>query len=468
MSDKYLIHGATYCGDGTASNEAASAGAAGAWNDIAVFTTGAAPAQGTLSAGDTVHIRSKTGNGANANITYTLTGSISMGSANATSGSWIRWILDAGTVWSGVAGTLTITHSSTTYTCTLRDYNYVSADVQDSLVFSPTSASYNANYVTLGWGDIARALFDFSAQTSNGARIANSSSKKARLTDPHFKVKRHGTSGVVNQVGGCLLTMVNPQFEMTDATDANGIFNFAAGAMLQVFGGKVYGTGATTGVAICAYPASSVAEFYGFQYPQTMNLVQTTATNYMASSVRVYGADSGKGSALAEPWGQADSRNDGNYPTLNTSYPDSANTSWSWKIYPSAAAEQPEVQLPLSQLYTGSAATKTITLELLIANSFSGSFNARNAYFDVTYIDDTTGLPVHYSTRDMAAGALTTSTAAWSATTYGAITLVKRSIAFTTPTTIKQDTPIIVTYRQTLVSGSANDILFVDPAFALT
>ena len=44
MANKYLIHGATYCGDGTASNEAASAGAAGAWNDINVFE-GAATGQ---------------------------------------------------------------------------------------------------------------------------------------------------------------------------------------------------------------------------------------------------------------------------------------------------------------------------------------------------------------------------------------------------------------------------------------
>ena len=59
MANKYLIEGATYCGDGTASNEAASAGAAGAWNNINVLE-GTAPAYGTLAAGDIVYIRSKT------------------------------------------------------------------------------------------------------------------------------------------------------------------------------------------------------------------------------------------------------------------------------------------------------------------------------------------------------------------------------------------------------------------------
>ena len=82
MANKYIIHGATYCGDGTASNAAASAGAAGAWNDINVFE-GTAPAYGTApAAGDVVYIRSKTNAGAD--ITRTLTGDITIGSANAT------------------------------------------------------------------------------------------------------------------------------------------------------------------------------------------------------------------------------------------------------------------------------------------------------------------------------------------------------------------------------------------------
>ena len=58
MADKFLRHGETFCGDGTASNAAASAGAVGAWNDINVFE-GTAPASGALADGDVVYIRSK-------------------------------------------------------------------------------------------------------------------------------------------------------------------------------------------------------------------------------------------------------------------------------------------------------------------------------------------------------------------------------------------------------------------------
>ena len=87
MANKYIIHGATYCGDGTASNEAASAGAVGAWNDINVFE-GTAPAYGTApAAGDTVYIRSKTRAGAD--ISRTLAANISLGSSVATSAAWV-------------------------------------------------------------------------------------------------------------------------------------------------------------------------------------------------------------------------------------------------------------------------------------------------------------------------------------------------------------------------------------------
>ena len=82
MANKYIIHGATYCGDGTASNAAASAGATGAWNDINVFE-GTAPAYGTApAAGDVVYIRSKASAGAD--ITRTLAADVNLGSANAT------------------------------------------------------------------------------------------------------------------------------------------------------------------------------------------------------------------------------------------------------------------------------------------------------------------------------------------------------------------------------------------------
>lgn len=69
MANKYIIHGATFNGDGTSSAEATSNGGVGAWNTITYFE-GTAPAYGTLAAGDVVYIRSKDAGGSN--ITRTL------------------------------------------------------------------------------------------------------------------------------------------------------------------------------------------------------------------------------------------------------------------------------------------------------------------------------------------------------------------------------------------------------------
>ena len=97
MANKYIIHGATFCGDGTSNALAASNGAVGAWDNINILE-GVAPAYGTaVAAGDIVFIRSKTAVGAD--ITRTLTATVTLGSAAATTANWVTWVLDNGSLW---------------------------------------------------------------------------------------------------------------------------------------------------------------------------------------------------------------------------------------------------------------------------------------------------------------------------------------------------------------------------------
>ena len=121
--------------------------------------------------------------------------------------------------------------------------------------------------------------------------------------------------------------------------------------------------------------------------------------------------------------------------------------------------------LTAMKLFTGTAATKTISQEVLVANTMSP--NKRKLWISVTYTDDATGLQKSVTTRDHAAGALDTSTANWSATVWGMVTFVKRKFSVTTPTAIKQNTPIVVTLFGTLTSATANDIYFVDSDFGV-
>ena len=166
MAERYLIHGAAYCGDGTASNEAASAGAAGAWNNINVLE-GSAPAYGALAAGDTVYIRSKTSGGAD--ITRTLAANATLGYASATDAAWVRWVVDGGTVWSGINGTVQYDCPST-YTVTLRSYNSFECEVQDRFVIrEANAAAYNkVTLIFAQYTQMRKVLIDLSYATTSG------------------------------------------------------------------------------------------------------------------------------------------------------------------------------------------------------------------------------------------------------------------------------------------------------------
>lgn len=60
---------------------------------------------------------------------------------------------------------------------------------------------------------------------------------------------------------------------------------------------------------------------------------------------------------------------------------------------------------------------------------------------------------------DYLAGALDVSTANWTATTYGAASLLKRKLSVVTPTAIKPNTPITVVLWSTLKAASTTDEL---------
>ena len=164
--------------------------------------------------------------------------------------------------------------------------------------------------------------------------------------------------------------------------------------------------------------------------------------------------------------GVIDSRQDGYYPTLNGTYPNSTNQTYSWKLNPYNASFSNPLDVVSCILYTDAAAVKTITQELLLANAYvlAGTAGKSRVWLEVSYIDDATGAVKSINSADFGSGsALDASTIGWTATTYGATLLSKKKIALTTPTAIKQDTLITVVLRWAEKAVSATDIAFVDP-----
>ena len=467
MADKYIIHGAAFNGDGTASNEAASAGAAGAWNDINVLE-GTAPGFGSLAAGDVVYIRSKTSAGAD--ITRTKGAAVTLGSTNATASMPITWVLDNGSVWSGVSGVLKYTWATnSTYTTTYRQYNvFVSATPYQWVDECTAATPSTSNLFSSQEGSVVRGiLFDISSKTSStGASFQCSGGLVERC---RFKLGRLGSSFFTNN-GHTQQKFFGCEFELVSALNGGSMFAGIAGspAGYLLSGGRVHGIGATNGsTTLCnAGNATTVGqiEFIGVQYPNTMPF---SSRPYRASRLSAFGADGGTGGALSERWGHADSRNDGLYPTLNAVLPDSAGTPWSWRVYPEYANADNQIRMSFSKNYTQAAAAKTVTLELLVGSTFSG-VNRTSLYMNVSYVNDATGETVTESTWVLGEASLASSSAVWSATTYGAVNLLKRKLALTTGASIKQDTPEIVTLCGTATATTPSQLLFVCPDVQLT
>ena len=476
MADKFIIHGAAFNGDGTSSVEATVDGGAGAWNNINIFH-GTTPAFGTLAAGDRVFIRSKTSAGAD--LTVTLTASLNLGLAAATDALPVFWIIDNGAVWTGIDGVITYDAVETTFGCTLRAYNHLVCLTQNSVVFKWSGVVSNINLFVIMTGSSAENFcIDGTGATGYGrSLVANSSgslaSLPARAISPNFKVNRFygSASGLISASDYTLFVVENPVIEINDlaAVPANPLFNTNSyNPQIHVNGGELKGSFVTTNFKLAHIGGGGTVILDCFAYPNTISPV--LATSYTGSAAggmfASFNADAQGGSELVVTAGEFSSRSDNNPPTLNAVKPDSVATPWSWRMYPLRASYARPLTLKLAKMFTGDAAAKMVTVEFLVPNTLS--LDSQSAWATVIYIDDMTGKPKMVSSRTPLSGtpaALASSTATWSATTWGAISFTsgKKKIVLTTPTAIRKDTVVHIDFSVAKSAGSANDILFVCP-----
>lgn len=463
MADKFIIDGAAFNGDGTSSAAATSNGGVGAWNTIAILT-GTTPAYGSLGAGDTVYIRSKTAGGADLAIT-SASGTINFGSAAATDSAWVTWILDNGVTWPGVSGALAMTLTGTAAAAAFRQYNHFKCLTDDAWSLANTTTNPNTSGGIACAGLLENLLLDISAKATTNTYYIRLQTGITR--NVHFKLGVLGNGYLA--VETTHVEMDSPRIELTSASGTYPVFDTASNSprRVRVFGGEIYGSAVTSGHYLLDFNVVNSSntlnlEMVGTKFPSIMQAYPWGATRAVGGYVKVFMPDGVAGSLIAEHWGDADSRDDGFYPTLNAVLPDSAATPWSWKVRQSGMPfdYRAMIDLDLGKLYTGPAGTKTLTLEFLASVDLTPS--ADNCWIDVLYVDDSTGAHRFHTTRGTA-GAVQTSTAAWTTTTYGPKAFNKRKITFTTPTAVRQDTTVAVRFRSSLVALSANDVLFICP-----
>lgn len=467
MANKYIIEGATYNGDGTSSAEATSNGGVGAWNTITYFE-GAAPAYGSISAGDEIYIRSKTAAGAN--ITRTLTANASIGSTAGTNALPVKWYIDNGSIWPGASGTLTYQCPSSFF-ITQVENNHVIAMTKNALVFLEQSDTFYGSKITyaiLSPGLIEKAYFDFSFASFTGSCVQiKNTTGYTTFKDVYIKSATKAMWTMYINQGGVVAQFFNLEIELTNSANTSPTFLVGeyGQSLAEVFGGRVFGAGATTGTSVVRLLNGSSFNSVGFKYPTAMIFSTTQPT--FPSIGSAFGPDGEVAASFVDTWGFADSRADGYYPTLNAFLPNSAQSPWAWKLLPKWASAIRPMKLNVAKIYTENPAIKTITLEMLVPNS-NTTAKRNTLWIDVVYVDAATGATRLLSSKLNAASSLDASSASWTTTTYGPTLFDKKRLQVVTPTTIKKDSVVSVMLRGEYASASDNDVLFVCPDVTLT
>ena len=491
MTDKYLIYdstGAAICGDGTSPSIAATPGGVGAWtksgaggtdNDaLKIFDGGLAVPYGTLAGGDTVYIRSKdygTGN----NITRTASAAKTIGAAAATISAPITWVIDGGTKWPGIDGTLTFTRSATA-AHTMRSDNNLYAENYEKLVFvNPlTNPAWQDYLLVLTRTKIRNALLDESAITGSSDVTMIVADYANELDNCHLKFGNSSLSTTNCHIAFSLnansvhkLTLLNCHVEYTYQNASRVLLrpNANYAGLVEFIGGRISGYTATQYLTRLDCGANLVNTLIeGTQVPAnyTMCYVTGSQTAYMDGFIEAVGIDSGGvGGHFERPSGFFTSRTDNNPPYRKAELPNSTLTKWAWRAYCrfNDMASVP-LRIVCMKAYTDTAAAKTITLEVLKSNAFAAGVGTKaTVWMTVSYIDDATGEAVGLSTRTITPDALDVSTDTnWSSTGWGLVTLDKKKFIVTTPTSIKKDTVITATLHIGVGSSDSTAIWFID------
>ena len=473
MANKYIIHGATYCGDGTSPAQATSDGGVGAWNNINVFTA-TAPAKGALVAGDSVFIQSKTAAGAD--LVITLSANTNIGSSAATVGAPIIWNIDDGKVWPGVSGMMTVTAPSH-YICTVLNNNVINAALPSNLTFTTSMATwgpgYDVNLVAFMTCVTRNLTIDMTAIAAN-----NMGSIGVNGPSTHYGLnivgsKNRAPQGLFEYLGWVAnITLYDPKIEILTTNASTPLFGNAqyGGNCARVFGGEIFGPGATDDVPFFQNGQSGTggSGLWGTRFPRGMVLSNPALMAYDIAHFSAIGADGVHGAMFFDFRCRYDSRSDGYYPTREARLETSDAQPWSYKVFAHRASRSAPANIALSKLHSLPPAAKTVTLELLWPETLAAP--RRDVLsMELSYTDAASGERRRLSTFDPAGGVVESSAATWSALSYGPVAFNRYRLRLTTPTAVKQDTEIFATLHIG-VSGvsQVNDILFVDPDITVT
>lgn len=467
MANKYIDVSATFNGDGTTSAQAASDGAAGAWNNLRnVFLK--TPGFGSVADGDVIFVRTADSGGA---LGEAFGAATAIGGGTETAP--IQYVFDNGDVWTEYGKFLI---SQGTGTVTFGNYLIITCDDRNYDFYN----SYGGSSIITGWlvnaCILRNPIFTTVKYAGNGLvkfflNGSSTAQSTAVIDNPLFNVGMLYTnnSGFVVPSNYSDALMINPVFDMDGCgTTDRWLFDSSTyGFRLHVYGGKVLNSTETQNLIRYTAGTGSAPDitFDGFD----PGLLKIAPPVYSSGPANCYTVTL---SNIGDLYSYVNARLNGyvswlagkNYPTLDAILPDASSTPWSYLVFPAAGGPCRPFPLPqLLKLYTGTSAVKTLTVNFLQKDSYVTKDNMMWATFTYTGSDDVT-----YCESTLGNGAdVANSTAGWSAVIYGVNTYEKKKLELTTAHAIKQNTEIKVKVFIGLVAATSEDFFFVDPELGI-
>lgn len=461
MANKYVDTSATYNGDGSASNQAASEGAAGAFNSLIETIDGT----NSVSAGDTIYVRTADASG---DLTETLSTNLVMDSIGGVGGV-TNIVFDDGTIWAN-AGQFTLDVRA--YKITYANYvNFAPKDSEYRYRFYAYVTGGSITSHSPGFNVFAFPTFEsyYHSTSIAGSKFGFQTKTTTSMISPKMIIGcvYPNVSAAYCSLGAYSeLYLINPEMIFnSDLTSANiRIFTLPTySARLRVFGGSLTGMSDLQTVVYlsgdyaydCLIQDFDIGDAIFADCPAASS--ETAINNAIGCNIGgIYNYTRTNNNSIIM-W-----QSGKNYPTLNAVLPDASNTPWSFKVFPTYSNIGIPIMMPdIVKFYNQPADYLTITANFLASEDYtlvSKSF----VYMSIVYTD-TSGVKRSETSFEANNDSCESGSSGWSATIYGAKNYDPYKLSVTTQYEVAQNTEIFASIVIGLPQLSSNDFFFVDP-----
>lgn len=446
---------------------------ANAWQDLDAIMTGTLPG-GAINAGDVIHIRSDDGSGNDnaVNVTGTM---VSRGTIDQP----IEWRVDDGTYWSNPAVFTIQINSGTNLTTNtfniLNGQDKTRARIRQTETFGNRSGFIRINN---GWLSIKNMSIDCTPVSGTRSITFDRSGGEAGVQELLFEgctlgPFSTGTGNPLFDSGGARsydlpVTLRNCVIDLNSIAYTNVFQTMNSEAFQDAILHSCEFVNVVQGANLCSDGRIAMRN----TKVGLLNLSPDIGASSSIRGQRVIAGDIGcvfGDFSYSTYSGTIDWRAGQNYPVLNAILPGTANTGWSWRVFPNITVDgfsvnQPFILTPTQKFYTSATSTRTLGVEILLNTSFGTPTDAQ-IWVDFYYVDSSGNARIE-TTKGTGTN-LATSTAGWDTTVYGANSYSKFKMELTTAQSIQSESLIEAVVHMGVRGTASTDFMFFDPEITI-